>query len=458
MKENKVGKNLLYILSSIGMPVIAGILFVVWAVFFFKNPVPVFPLVAILVAALYYFSGYIHSGVLAAFAAAAAFLGIMFVHNAVSMLLVMLEIVWLAAFYFVLELYRLKYVSMQNKMQEEFDILDREITLKDSEIAENNKRTSAIIQQIENFQTMGRMIQSFEASLNEQEIIEKSGDLAERFIGKGNWKLKKNVYGDIFAKYIKTTGMPLIVTDLSSDRRFPTMQNRYFSIIAVPVEVNGVFWGILRGTASKKNAFKDADLRLLSILSGIVSTVLNNAYLYLKIQDLAITDGLTGLYTQSYFKERLKEEMKRSKSNRVPLSVAILDIDFFKKINDAYGHQAGDVILRQVAALLRGRFRETDLLSRYGGEEFGVIMLHTDEKEAEKVLEEIRSSIEKERFFLPIESYHPVQVRITVSIGFAELNKKTAAVEDGIIKKADRALYEAKKAGRNCVAGFQNGQ
>ena len=85
-------------------------------------------------------------------------------------------------------------------------------------------------------------------------------------------------------------------------------------------------------------------------------------------------------------------------------------------------------------------------------------MLHTDEKEAEKVLEEIRSSIEKERFFLPIESYHPVQVQITVSIGFAELNKKTAAVEDEIIKKADRALYEAKKAGRNCVAGFQNGQ
>ena len=115
-------------------------------------------------------------------------------------------------------------------------------------------------------------------------------------------------------------------------------------------------------------------------------------------------------------------------------------------------------LARQVAALLRGRFRETDLLSRYGGEEFGVIMLHTDEKEAEKVLEEIRSSIEKERFFLPIESYHPVQVRITVSIGFAELNKKTAAVEDEIIKKADRALYEAKKAGRNCVAGFQNGQ
>ena len=97
MKENKVGRNLLYILSSIGMPVMAGMLFIVWAVFFFKDPVPVFPLVAILVLALYYFSGYIHSGVLAAFAAAAAFLGIMFVHDAVSMLLVMLEIVWLAA-------------------------------------------------------------------------------------------------------------------------------------------------------------------------------------------------------------------------------------------------------------------------------------------------------------------------------------------------------------------------
>ena len=457
-EQQKISKNLLDIFSSIGLPVISGALFIVWIIHFLKNPVIAFPLIAILVLDLYYFSGHVYSGILTAFAVISALLGIVLMDDTLSVVLVLIEGMWLVCFYFVLDMYSGIYTSMRNRMLEEYETLDREITLKDSEIIENNKRTDAIIQQIDNFQMMGRMIQTFEASLDEHEIIEKSGELASKFIGSGNWKLKKNTQNDVFAKYIKTTGLPLIITDLSSDRRFALTQNRYLSVIAVPIEVNGVFWGILRGTSSKPHNFEDADLRLLSILSGIVSTVLNNAYLYQKIQDLAITDGLTGLYTQSYFKERLKEEIKRAKSNKVPLSVAILDIDFFKKINDTYGHQAGDVILRQVSGLLRGRFRETDLLSRYGGEEFGVIMLHTDAVEAKKVLEEIRISIEKERFFLPIESYHPVQVKITVSVGFVELEKGSSQIEEELIKKADKALYVAKKSGRNQTVRFINEQ
>ena len=457
MKENKVRKTVLDILSSIGFPVISGGLFIVWIICFLKNPVVIFPLISILVISLYYFSGHVYGGVMAAFAIAAAIFGMAFINDTFSMLLVFLEIIWLISFYFALEMYRNQYLFMKNRMKEEYEILDRDITFKDSEIIENNKRTNAVIQQIESFQTMGRILQTFEASLDEHEIIEKSGELASKFIGSGNWKLKKNAQGDVFAKYIKTAGLPLIITDLSSDRRFPMTQNRYFSVIAVPVEVNGSFWGILRGTSPKKNAFDDADLRLLSILAGIVSAVLNNASLYQKIQSLAITDGLTGLYTQSYFKERIMGEIKRAKSNKVPLSVAIIDIDFFKKINDTYGHQAGDVLLSQVANLIRGRFRETDFIARYGGEEFGVIMLHTNEEEAKKVLEEVRTSIEKERFFLPVESYHPVQVKITASIGFVELEKGSAlAIEDELIKKADKALYKAKESGRNCTVRYTN--
>ncbi|MDR1196643.1 MAG: sensor domain-containing diguanylate cyclase [Endomicrobium sp.] len=459
MKDNKISKNIIDILSSVGFPVISGGLFIVWVIYFIKNPVITFPLISIIVLDLYYFSGRVHAGVLASFASASALLGIAFIDDGFSSFLVLLEGAQLVAFYFVLKMYDDHYISMKNRMQEEYETLDREITLKDSEIKENSKRTEAIIQQMDNFQTLGRIIQTFEASLDEREIIYKSGELASKFIGNGEWKLKKNVYGDVFAKYIKTSGIPLIITDFSTDRRFPMLQNKDVSVIAVPVDVNGSFWGILIGTSPGKNAFRDSDLRLLSILSGIISAVLNNAYLYVKIQELAITDGLTGLYTQSYFKERLKEEMKRARSNKVPLSVAVLDIDFFKKINDRYGHRSGDVILSQVAALLRGRFRETDLLSRYGGEEFGVIMLHTDDDEAVKILEEVRAGIEKERFFLPIESYSPIQVKITVSIGFAGLEVGgTAAVEDELIKKADKALYKAKNSGRNRTVRYANEQ
>lgn len=456
--DEKVKKNLLDILSTVGLPVISGALFIVWIINFLSNPVVTFPTIAILVLALYYFSGNVYGGLLMLFSVIAGLFGLIFIDNAYDVYLVLLECLWLILLFFVLEIYKDSYISVKNRLGEEYDTLDREITLKDSEINENKKRTEDIKQQIKSFQKMGNIIQTFEASLDEKDIIEKSGELAAQFIGGGSWKLKKNTQGDTFAKYIKNTGLPLIITDLSNDRRFYLTQNRYLSVIAVPVEVNGSFWGILRGTSPKPNAFSDADLRLLSILSGIVSTVLNNTYLYGKIQDLAITDGLTGLYTQSYFKERLREEMHRAKSNRVPLSIGIIDIDFFKKINDTYGHQAGDVTLHQVALLLRGRFRETDLLSRYGGEEFAVIMLHTDAKEAGKILEEIRKSIEKERFFLPVESYSPVQVKITVSIGFAELDKYTSSIEDELIKKADKALYEAKQSGRNKIIEYKHKQ
>ncbi|MCL2485017.1 MAG: sensor domain-containing diguanylate cyclase [Endomicrobia bacterium] len=453
-ENKKHSDSILDILSTVGLPVLSGAFFIVWVINFLENPIITFPLISILILALYFFSGSIYSGLLTVFAVVAGVVGVIFVESSSQAYYVLAGCAIVTAFYFLFDMYKESYLSMKNGKSEEYETLERENAIKDSEILENKKRSASIMQQIKNFRQIGRMIQTFQASLDEEEIIMKSGDLAAQFIGIGNWKLKKNVHGDVFASYIKNTGLPLIVTDISKDKRFTLSKNRYLSVIAVPVEVNGSFWGIIKGTSYKANSFNDSDLRLLSILSGIVSTVLNNAYLYKKARDLAITDGLTGLFTQNYFKERLKEEINRSKSNNVSLAVGLLDVDFFKKINDTYGHQAGDAILRQVALLLRGRFRETDLIARYGGEEFGVIMLHTDSKEAFKVLEEIRTIIEAERFFIPTESYSPIQVRITVSIGFAELRQYNSLIENELIKKADSALYKAKNSGRNRTVEF----
>ncbi|MCL2390095.1 MAG: sensor domain-containing diguanylate cyclase [Endomicrobia bacterium] len=456
MGSKKNRDSILDVITTVGLPVISGAFFIVWVIHFLKTPFITFPLILILVYILYFFSGSVYSGVLTVFAVATGIIGVIIIEDTSQIYYVLAECVIIVCFYFVFDMYREKYLAMKNAKYEEYETLEREIAIKDSEILENKKRNASMQQQIKNFQQIGRMIQTFQVSLDEKEILVKSGDIAAQFIGSGNWRLKKNVHGDIFAKYIKNTGLPLIVTDISKDRRFDFVKNRYLSVIAVPIEVNGGFWGIIKGTSYKANNFNDSDLRLLSILSGIVSTVLNNAYLYKKASDLAITDGLTGLFTQSYFKERLREEINRSKSNKVSLSVGILDIDFFKKINDTYGHQAGDVILRQIALLLRGRFRETDLIARYGGEEFGVIMLHTDSKEAFKVLEEMRTTIEAERFFIPTESYSPVQVRVTVSIGFTEFKQYNSSVETELIKRADSALYEAKSSGRNRTVEFAN--
>ena len=456
MDEKKLSKIAIDIFAAVVMPVIAGALFIVWVIHFLKNPVLSFPLAALLILPLYYVSGHVYSGIMLAFAVVAGFFGMLISDDMLHVYSLIAECIWLVFFYFIIDTYRESYLSVKNSLHEEYETLDREIALKNSEINENRKRTSAILQQLQGFQQMGSMIQTFEVSLDDKSVTEKTNELAAQFIGAGEWKLKKNVHGDVFAKYIKDTGLPLIITDISTDRRFTMTQNRYLSVIAVPVDVNGGFWGVLRGTSEKANAFDEADLRLLSILSGIISTVLSNAHLYREIQNLAVTDGLTGLYTQSYFKERLREEMNRAKMNKVALSLAILDVDFFKTINDTYGHQSGDIILRQIAVLLRGRFRETDLLCRYGGEEFGVIMLHTNIEEAGKILEEMRKSIEKERFFLPAESSSSVRAKVTVSIGYAELGKSAPFAEDELIKMADKALYDAKNTGRNKISEFKN--
>ena len=222
----------------------------------------------------------------------------------------------------------------------------------------------------------------------------------------------------------------------------------------MPIEAENSYWGSIKGYSTDENErFNDYDLRLLSIFANILGFVLNNAILFKKIEALAIRDGLTGLYTKTYFTERLTEEFERVKNNKFPLSIAIIDIDHFKKVNDTYGHLAGDTFLRQIAVILRRRFRVTDIISRYGGEEFAVLMPHTPLHESFMILEEVRKIIEKEKFFMPVESYHPIQIKKTVSIGLTEFSDEKNI--DEFIRKADDALYKAKNSGRNKVVIYK---
>lgn len=456
MMENEDLKSIISdMFSTLMVPVIIGVLFIFWAVYFFQNPTIVFPVVSILVLILYFLSGSLFGGVLTALAVLVGIFSTVFIGNLQEVFMVLIECLLLVIFYVVLELYRSDYQSTKNLLLEEYETLDRDATIKESEIAENKRKVEAISQKVKNFQKIGGVIETFQESLDEKDIIEKSSNLALHFAGSGSWKLKKHSNGDVFSTYVKNTGLPLFITDIRKDRRFFFSKNKFLSVIAVPVEVNGFYWGIIRGVSSKQNVFENVDLRLLSILSSIISNVLNNAYLYQKNQELAITDGLTGLFTQSYFKERFRGESKRAKSNKSSVSVGILDIDFFKNVNDTFGHQAGDIVLRQLALLLRKNLRRTDIIARYGGEEFAVMMLHTDENEAFNVLEKLRTAIEEERFLLPLES-SSANIKITVSIGFASTDKNTPGIEDDLIKRADSALYKVKNTGRNKTCRFSD--
>lgn len=172
--------------------------------------------------------------------------------------------------------------------------------------------------------------------------------------------------------------------------------------------------------------------------------------LYEEAQNQAITDGLTGLATHAFFQQRLAQEMSGSYRYHQPLSFMIFDLDHFKPINDTYGHQAGDIVLKEAAAMLKAKVRSTDLVARYGGEEFAIILPQTTEDDAYNLAERLRIDLEQMEFPVSAER----KLKVTASIGLASRGENDATPKE-LIKRADMALYAAKNGGRNRVVRAQ---
>lgn len=162
---------------------------------------------------------------------------------------------------------------------------------------------------------------------------------------------------------------------------------------------------------------------------------------------MAITDALTGLHNRRYMESHLATLAEQNVARGKPLAVMILDIDFFKAVNDTYGHDAGDDVLREFATRIRRSIRGIDLACRYGGEEFVIVMPETDLNVAGKVAERVRRAIAAEPFTIEKGAR---RIEVTISIGLATLERKDEPVAD-VLKRADVALYRAKHDGRNRV-------
>jgi diguanylate cyclase (GGDEF)-like protein len=178
-----------------------------------------------------------------------------------------------------------------------------------------------------------------------------------------------------------------------------------------------------------------------------------------KLEEQSITDGLTGLKNRRFFDERLQEEFGRAQRYSDPVSLIMLDLDHFKRVNDRYGHQAGDLVLRQAADLLRGSLRDPDIPARYGGEEFAVILPKTHVQGALAVAERIWRAIGNKTFRHALGegpgASPPVELRVTVSIGVAFFPSKDITSSELLVKFADEALYQAKRSGRNSICLYQ---
>lgn len=268
--------------------------------------------------------------------------------------------------------------------------------------------------------------------------------------GKEGTVTVKSKKGDIFDLWVLKQRQPLLVSDADKDFRFnldliPQEFRRGFkSVIVAPLISQRKVIGILRIESGQPEAYVSDDLRLLATISDLTATALENAKLYRRIEEFAISDGLTGLYCNRYFKERLDEDISKAVRIKQPLSLIMFDIDGFKVYNDKYGHIAGDIVLRSVGGLVKGSLGAGDLAARYGGEEFVVILPGKGTSDAQRLAEVIRKKIEAEKFIL-----RQVETHVTISIGCTTMPGTSTVLKDDLIKSADAALYEAKKNGGN---------
>jgi diguanylate cyclase (GGDEF)-like protein len=273
-------------------------------------------------------------------------------------------------------------------------------------------------------------------------------------------------------RYAERTREALLVEDATRDDRFsrdPYLRDvPACSLLVVPIVSRGELRAmLLLESRSIRGAFGSSRLDAVELIAGQLSVSLDNAMLYAALERkvaertvalqaandelklLAVTDPLTGLANRRRLTEALDAEWRVSRRLRVPISVMLLDIDHFKKYNDHYGHLLGDECLRRVAAAISQSVRGTDIVARYGGEEFVVVLPRTDSATAAGVAERIRATVLE-----LAEAHCRTDLGIvSVSVGHATALPDRLDSHEHLIKLADAALYEAKRAGRNRVVG-----
>ncbi|MEO0070274.1 MAG: sensor domain-containing diguanylate cyclase, partial [candidate division WOR-3 bacterium] len=215
--------------------------------------------------------------------------------------------------------------------------------------------------------------------------------------------------------------------------------------ICAPVIFQNRLLGVL--TVADLPVVSDQEKQLLMVIAQASAIALNNALSFEQLQDSAAIDGLTKLYNVQYFRERLREEVKRAQRFQHPFSLIIMDLDNFKNYNDTHGHLMGDRLLVQFANVVKKVLRETDLIARYGGDEFIILCPETDKKQGGLAAERIRKVLGD--FPFAHRESQPLGL-ISISAGVATYPEDGLQPEE-LIKAADESLYEAKRAGRNRV-------
>lgn len=255
-----------------------------------------------------------------------------------------------------------------------------------------------------------------------------------------------------FAGWVMKKGIPLIVQDVSKDRRYNKKVDKHtrqklISLLCAPLIINKKVIGVTELINKKPgSAFTEVDLQILGNASHYVAMTIKRALLYYKIEEISITDDLTNIYNMRYLDQAVDIEIEKSRRYSSIFSLIFMDIDYFKKVNDNYGHLVGSRVLIELAQLLQESLRKVDVVSRYGGDEFVIILPQTPRDACFMVAERLRKAIERHVFIKD----DGLSIKITASFGIASYPDDAENKKD-LLKLADSAMYRGKFSTKNVV-------
>jgi diguanylate cyclase (GGDEF)-like protein len=236
-------------------------------------------------------------------------------------------------------------------------------------------------------------------------------------------------------------GKTTIENDVSSAPDYIGLYHETGSRMCIPLVSFGQTLGVLVLDHIRTNGFKLEETQPLESVADICATAIQNAHYVDRVKQLAYLDGLTGIFNRRYFEMRMAEEIERARRFHGGMAVIMADIDQFKVLNDEFGHLLGDEVLRQVSSLFHQQVRKIDVVCRYGGEEFAIVLSQTDASYAAAIAEKLRKAVESWQF-------PGVPRQVTISAGTAAYPYH-GTTRDELVKAADAGLYAAKQAGRN---------
>lgn len=286
-------------------------------------------------------------------------------------------------------------------------------------------------------------------------IDEESGELYfEIVVGERAEKIKnmRLKTGEGIAGWVALHGEKLIIADVGKDVRFPLNMDLFSgfetsSVVCVPLKCKGKVLGVIELINNvKRDNFSEEDLFIITTLADYAAIALENALYFNKIKELTITDDVTKLYNSRYMYDYLELELRRCQRYELELSIIFIDLDYFKNVNDTYGHLIGSRLLREVAKVILTCLRTVDIAVRYGGDEFVIILPATPKENAVLVAKRIRECLSTTRFL----KRQALNIRQTASFGVASFPIDANNKLD-LIRQADKAMYKIKNSSRDGI-------